>query len=94
MGETAVTVLKFSIRISFFAVLAIALVTFFNLFLGMLVFANSSGVLTEILAIVQMWLPFDLNVVLVWFTTVFFALVAYKLAQTVLNMINQLVGEN
>lgn len=79
MGEIAISVLFLLIKFSTFASVAISFVVLFGFITSAIVVGFNNSVLADLMAIVQLWLPFDLNVMIVWLLTVAGLYIAYRL---------------
>lgn len=88
MGEIAVTVAKWALKISFFSSIAIALMILFGVLTSYLVAGFSLPVLTDVFAFVQVWLPFNLNVILIWLGLAATAYLIFRLSLMTFNIID------
>lgn len=93
MGEVAVQILKWSVRISFVMVSIFAFIVVINLGLSMAFVALNGNLLTDILAFTQVWLPFDLNVLIGWALAASVSYVAYRLTMMGLMFLNKILGD-
>lgn len=92
MGETAVAVAKWALKISFFSAIAIALMILLGVVTSYIVVGFNTSVLNDIFGLIQIWLPFNLNVLLVWLAVATTAYLAFRLSLMVFNIIDQYIG--
>lgn len=92
MGEIAAAVVRWTIRIGtvFFLVLAFVLV--YNLFESTIAVSINNSVLAELMAMVQIWLPFNLGQIFNFLMTATSLILMYYLYRIAINMINKLVS--
>ena len=94
MPELASQLLKWTARLGL-TIAAITLFLFIVNFATSLIFVTlNQNVLSDIFLLVQQWLPFNLNVVLLWFVTASIAYLMYRLALAAFIWINRFVGES
>ena len=94
MGEVAVAVLKWTFRAAFIIAVAIGLGVFISVIVNSLIVGYNLSVLADIFALIQIWLPFNLNIVLLWLTVSASAFIVYKLAALSYVLLNTFVGKN
>lgn len=94
MGEIVVAILKWTFRIAFIVAVAIGASTLIALIINYLIVGYNQSVLADIFAIIQIWLPFNLNIVLLWVTVSASAFIIYKLAVLSYVLLNTFVGKN
>lgn len=94
MGEVAIAVLKWTFRVAFLIAVAIAVGALVAIVTNYLIVGFSTTVLADIFALVQIWLPFNLNILLLWLTLAASAWIAYKLAVTSYVLLNTFLGKN
>lgn len=92
MGETAVAIAKWALKISFFSSLVIALSILIGTVTSYLIVAFNGSVLNDIFALVQVWLPFNLNVLLIWIGISATAYLTFRLSLMVFNIIDAYIG--
>jgi len=92
MGEVAVTIAKWALKISFFAATAIALIIIIGLITTYLVIGFNVSVLSDIFALVQIWLPFNLNVLLLWIAVSATSYLTYRVSLMAYNLITSYLG--
>lgn len=88
MGEVAVTVAKWALKITFFASIAISLMIIIGLLTTYLVVGFNMSILSDIFALVQIWLPFNLNVLLLWIAVAATTFLTYRVSLMAYNLIN------
>lgn len=93
MGEIAVAVLKWLIRMSIVIAGIFSFVAVLNIATSMILVNLNQNVLTDIFAVIQIWLPFNLNVLLLWLIASSTAFILYRLSLASIIWINRLIGE-
>jgi len=93
MGDWALTVFKWALRLSTIMALIVAVILCITVLNTYLLEGVQQNVLNEILTLVQMWLPFDLNVVFTWIWTIMAAYSAYHLAKLANSILNSIIGD-
>lgn len=81
-------ILKVIVKISFIIPVFWGLVSLVTSAMLMVYVSIDSGVLNDIFALVQLWLPFDLNVVLVWIGLSVTGYMSYAISVMMLNILN------
>lgn len=93
IAQLAVTAFKWGLRIHF----AVMVISLLLLILSYIFFAFKTAynvtVLAEIMALIQIWLPFNLGVVIAWITSVAGAIVAYRVNMWGYTWITSIVGK-
>lgn len=92
MGDIVINLLKWTMRITFVIAGIFAFIVVLNLAVSMIFVTLNQNVLSDLLAMVQIWLPFNLNVVFVWLIAASTAFIAYKLSVMAISWINRLLG--
>jgi len=92
MGEIAVTLAKWFLKLAFFIAVILSVMVLVGVITSYLVVGFSVPVLHDLFALIQIWLPFNLNVLLIWITLSASAYVAYRLAIMTYNMFNSYLG--
>lgn len=67
-------------KIAMYAIAVFAFVSIMTIVVSALLVTLNIAVLNDIVAIVQIWLPFNLVLMITWLLTVSFAYLAYRLA--------------
>lgn len=93
MGEIAVLLLKWTFRLAFLIALALGLTAMIALIVNYMVVGYNQSVLGDIFSLIQIWLPFNLNIVLLWLTLAASAFVIYKLASLSYVLLNTFIGK-
>jgi len=94
MGEIVVAILKWTFRIAFIIAVAIGLSVLISVIINYLIIGYNQSVVADIFAIIQIWLPFNLNIVLLWVTVSASAFIVYKLSALSYVLLNTFVGKN
>lgn len=92
MVEIAVTVARWALKISFFTSIAIAISILIGVVSSYLIAGYNTSVLNDIFGIVQIWLPFNLNILLLWIAIAATAYLAFRLSLMVFNIISAYIG--
>jgi len=93
MGNTPVVIARWGIRLGFVAAAILAFTVMLNYIFELLLVTLNGNVLTDIFAMIQVWLPFDLNVILLWFTTAVVFYVGYLLTVQAFKFIDMLIKD-
>lgn len=92
-GELAGVVqffLKVILKSGLFMAMLFAFIVFLNFALSLTLVSMDANVLTDIFALIQIWLPFNLNVLLAWLVTATGLFFAYRMLNLGLAFINEL----
>lgn len=92
MGEIVIQVLKWTFRVTFILAGIFAFVVVLNLATSMIFVSLNQNALSDVFAMIQIWLPFNLNVVLVWLIAASTAYITYKLSIMAITWLNRLLG--
>lgn len=92
MGDFVVNVLRWTISLPFILAGLFAFIVLLNLAISIVGVTINQSVLGDLFAMIQMWLPFDLNAVLWWFTTASSAYFIYRLAIAGISWVHKFVG--
>ncbi len=93
MGEVVLAVTRWTLRLVLFSSVAIALTVIIGIITSYMVIGLNQSVLGDIFAIIQIWLPFNLNILLTWLALTSTAYFAYRLALMAYNLLNSLIGK-
>lgn len=91
MGEVAVQVLKILVRIGIILTMSMMAVSLVILAYSGIQAVLNAGALGDIFAFIQMWLPFDLNVMMTFLVTASIIYMTYLLAQFTYGMIERFI---
>lgn len=80
-------------KVTFWSMIVLGTVLMLNFITGLVTVGLQLPLLTDIINIVQIWLPFDINVILAWLFTASGLFITFRLALLGLNLINQLIGD-
>lgn len=94
MGELVVFIIKWVVRVAFVMAGVFAFIVVVNLATSLIFVALNQNVLSDLFALIQMWLPFNLSVLLAWLTTASIAFITYKLAVMSLSWLNRILGQS
>lgn len=81
-------ILKVVVKISFIIPVFWGLVSLVTSALLMIYVSIDSGVLNDIFALVQLWLPFNLNTILVWIGLTVSGYFTYAISVMMMNLLN------
>lgn len=93
MGNMAVTVLKWTIRIPLVIMMIAAFLVLYNLLIAVINVGVNWGIVHELLAMVQLWLPFNIGQVFNWLTSVAVLIIYFKICQFGYNTLNGMIKE-
>lgn len=93
MEGVILTPLKWGLRFSFVMSMILLFIVILNIIISFVGVALNGGVLLDLLYLAQMWLPFNLNPMLVWISTTVTAFIAYRLSIFAYNFLNGLLAE-
>lgn len=94
MGDIAVAAVKWAVRLGIIISLIFAFTILYNLAYSMIGVTINQSVIGDLLSLVQMWLPFDLDVLMAWLFTGVGLYITYRVAMFAAGAINKFVGEN
>ena len=80
-GDIIVFIFKMSIRVIFLFMVIAAFLVFMSLLMTFLYTTLNVNVLSDLFTLLQMWLPFNLEVLLTWFSVAVFGFLYFKLLQ-------------
>lgn len=81
-------ILKVILKIGFIVPVYWGIVALLTSAITAVMISHNTGVLNDIFALVQLWLPFNLNVILVWISTSIVLYLTYAISLMMLNLIN------
>jgi len=93
IGLIGITVLKWSVKLVVVLVAIFAFIVILNFALSMIFTSVNGNVLGDIFALVQMFLPFNLNVILFWITAGASAFILFKISLLAIVFINDILGD-
>lgn len=91
--DMAMSFLKMGIRLLIVGASVFAFLAFMGIVISYIAIGINLTVLTDVFSMVQMWLPFDLNVILLWITTSCTAYILYRLSRIAIDYVNAVVGD-
>jgi len=94
MGEVAVSVVKWLVRLSIIVSLILAFIVFYNFIYSLIGVTLNDSVIADLLALFQMWLPFNLSIVFSWLLTASVLYLSYRVILFSAGFINKFIGEN
>lgn len=92
MGEIAISVLKWLLKIGFWSTAIFIWGSLTALIVQSMVMPNSAVMLADIITLVQAWAPFNVGSLIAWLVTTVSVYVGYKLATQALHLINSFVN--
>jgi len=93
MGDIPITLLKWTFRTAFIVGVVLAVISLISIITNYMIIGFNQSVLADIFAVIQIWLPFNLNIVLLWLTIAASAYIAYRFAIMSYTLLNTLVGK-
>lgn len=95
MGEgvgAVIQVAKWSLKITFIMACILAVLVIIGVITTYFVVVLNATLLGEIFGVVQIWLPFNLNIILIWMAVAGTAYLGYRLAMMAYNLLNSWLG--
>jgi len=94
MGELATQVVKWLVRLSIIVALILAFIILYNFVYSLISVTTNNAVIADITALVQMWLPFNLNVLMTWVITASILYLTYRVVLFGSGFANKFIGTN
>ena len=85
MGEVAVNIIKWAVKIGFWSATIFAFVTLITFIISGFNVVLNQSVIGELIGIMQIWLPFNFGTVITWLLTASIMYLTYRLAVFVLH---------
>jgi len=92
MGETAVAIVKWVVRFSIIITLVFAFIVLFNFIYSLIGVTVNQSVIGDLMALVQTWLPFDLDVIFAWLLTATTLYIGYRLVIFAVSFLNRFLN--
>jgi hypothetical protein len=92
MGEAAVAVVKWVVRISIILTLVFAFLVFFNFVYSLVGTAVNNSVIGDLMSLVQMWAPFDIDVIFSWVLTASSLYLGYRVIIFAVSFLNRFLN--
>lgn len=92
MGDIAFRLMNITIKLGFFVVAITAFTTLLNFAILLLGGGLDQTVVGDLAGLIQMWLPFNLNAIFWWFTTMLNAYIVYRIAVYAYQWVNSLLS--
>lgn len=92
MGEVVVLILKILVRLAFVLSGITGFIILLNMGLQLVFVTLNQNALSDVLNLVQVWLPFNLNAIWMWLWTSASLYIVYRLAVAGYAWISRLVG--
>lgn len=93
IGDFLTSLLRWTITIPFILAAIFAFIAIINLMISLVGVTMNQSVLGDLFAMIQMWLPFNLDSLLWWFVTAAVLYVTYKLAISGYNFVTSFLGK-
>lgn len=93
IGQSIIMILKVAFRTSFVVGAIVAFLAVFGLGVSTLAVALNAGILADLIALVQIWLPFNLVPILMWLITVALAYLYYRLLLMALFFVQNVLND-
>lgn len=94
MGDFVTFLLRASIIISFFLAFLAGFILFFNLLISLFNVTLNHSVISDIGALINIWLPFNLSGIYIWLMLAANAFLFYRMGMVVFTWLNRLFGGN
>lgn len=94
LGNLIVAIISWTIKIGVAITALSILLPLLAIITQMVYVTLDQTVLLDLFAFLQLWLPFDLNIIFIWFTTVGLLYVLYRMTIWAFNFINSVTGNN
>lgn len=88
MAELAYKIMVIMAKLAFYSVMTFSVLTLITIVSSALMIALNFGVINDVIGLIQMWLPFNLGVVILWILTASFAFLTYRLSVLAVSYIN------
>lgn len=92
MADAAVTLLKITVRTTFLIGAIMMFIIILNIFINAMLVSLNGNILSDIFAMVSMWMPFNLGTVLVWLLSVGLMFLGFRLLMVAFNFLNKVLG--
>jgi len=92
MGEVVLKIIKWSAVVTVFSSIIFTFIALVLFILSTLTVALNVTVIADIIAVVQMWLPFNIAPILLWLFTISSLYLTYKLARFVFDYSRQFLS--
>lgn len=94
MGEIALFLMKMTIRLGIIMAAVFAFIVIFNIAYTAVFVALNLEIIADLGAMIQIWLPFDLDVIFAWLLTVATSFLIYRFALKAHAFLNAFIGHN
>lgn len=94
MGEVVLQVARWTAKLAFWLSVVGSVLIIFGVIFNYMIVGFNMSVLGDIFAMIQIWLPFNLNILLGWLTLAATGYIAYRFAILAYNMIDSFLGRN
>jgi len=94
VAQVAIEVLKWMLRIGLVLPMLFAWVLIMNIGINYITVGLSQNLVTDLLTLLQIWMPFDINIVFAWVWTCVTAYFGYKLTLMAIRFLNHVLGRN
>lgn len=91
--QVAITVAKWVFRFGFILASITAFLVVLTLAFSFVFITLNGNVLTDLFLMIQMWLPFNLNVLLSWLITISVVYITYRISVVTLLFIDRLLRD-
>jgi len=92
MGEVLLNLLRWTAKLSFIIGLILATLVLLGVITTYMVVGFNTSVLNDIFGVLQIWLPFNLNILLIWITVATTAYLAWRLSLMAYNILDAYLG--
>jgi len=88
-----VAIVKWAVRIGIILSVVFAFIVLWNFIYSTITVSTNQNVVSDLLAIIQMWAPFDIDVLFAWVFTSAVIYITYRVTMWTAGLLNKFVGE-
>lgn len=93
MGEVAITVAKWAMKLAFWMACVLSLLVVIGIAGQYIIMGMNMSVIGDVFAVIQIWCPFNISLLIVWMVALSTAYIGYRLALMAYNLINAYIGK-
>lgn len=94
MGDLVSNIIRWTMTLPFILATIFAFIVLLNFIISLVGITINQSVLGDLFALIQMWLPFNLNSILWWFTTATVIYITYRISIFALTWMQRFIGNN
>lgn len=92
MGEVAVAVAKWALKLTFWMGCVISIIVMLTVMAQYLIFGFNFPIIGDLMGIIQIWCPFNIGVMFTWLTVMGTSFITYRLALMAYSLMNSYIG--